>query len=328
MKKSILLGCTMLAVSGSAGAQIYHPQEGLKHTYSIVARDEATGQLGVAVQSHWFAVGTVVAWAKPGVGAVATQAMANIALGPKSLDLLAKGLEPDEVIAQLLAEDPGAAYRQLAVIDYSGNTAAHTGERCIAFAGHKTGKNYSLQANMMLTDDVVESMEKAWLASENLPFAERFLVTLEAAEAAGGDIRGRQSASLLIVKGTPTPNLWEERLIDLRVDDHAEPLEELRRLYTVHSAYQFMNEAEVALENGATELAMSTYQKALQLLPDNPEMPFWTAISLAQKGEMEQAEVLLQKVYAADPNWRELVRRLVPTGMLSLSESDLERLLK
>jgi uncharacterized Ntn-hydrolase superfamily protein len=328
MKKTILMGCTMLAASGSAISQIYHPQEGLKHTYSIVARDEATGELGVAVQSHWFAVGTVVAWAKPGVGAVATQAMANISLGPKSLDLLASGMPPDEVIAQLLADDPGAAYRQLAVIDYSGNSAAHTGDRCIAYAGHRIGKNYSLQANMMLKDGVVESMEKAWLSAQELPFAERFLVTLEAAEAAGGDIRGRQSASLLIVKGTATPNAWEERLIDLRVDDHAEPLEELRRLYLVHSAYRYMNEAEVALENGATEQAMNIYTKALKLMPDNPEMPFWTAISLAQKGEMEQAEALLQKVYAADPNWRELVRRLVPTGMLQLSEADLERLLK
>jgi uncharacterized Ntn-hydrolase superfamily protein len=328
MKKSILMGCTMLAASGTAFSQIYDPQEGLKHTYSIVARDEVTGELGVAVQSHWFAVGTVVAWAKPGVGAVATQAMANISLGPKSLDLLSQGIGPEEVIARLLAEDQGAAYRQLAVIDFSGNSAAHTGDRCIAYAGHRTGKNYSLQANMMLKDDVVESMEKAWLASKDLPFAERFLVTLEAAEAAGGDIRGRQSASLLIVKGTATPNVWEERLIDLRVDDHAEPLEELRRLYLVHSAYRYMNEAEVALENGATEQAMNTYNKALELMPDNPEMPFWTAISLAQKGEMEQAEALLQKVYAHDPNWRELVRRLVPTGMLQLSEQDLERLLR
>lgn len=328
MKNSLLIIMTMFASSGSAFSQFYHPQEGLKHTYSIVARDEATGQLGVAVQSHWFAVGTVVAWAKPGVGAVATQAMANISLGPKSLELLSKGMNPNDVIAQLLAEDPGAAYRQLAVMDFSGKSAAHTGERCIAFAGHRTGENYSLQANMMLKDGVIESMEKAWLASKDLPFAERFLVTLEAAEAAGGDIRGKQSASLLIVNGTPTLNIWEERLVDLRVDDHAEPLEELRRLYHVHSAYRYMNEAEVALENGDTDQAMTTYQKALQLMPDNAEMPFWTAISLAQKGEIEEAEALLQKVYASDPNWRELIRRLVPTGMLQLSEADLQRLLK
>jgi uncharacterized Ntn-hydrolase superfamily protein len=328
MNKTIIMGCALLAASGSAVSQIYHPHEGLKHTYSIVARDENTGELGVAVQSHWFAVGTVVAWAKPGVGAVATQAMANISLGPKSLDLLASGMHPDEIIVQLLADDPGAAYRQLAVIDYSGNSAAYTGDRCIAYAGHRTGKNYSFQANMMLNDGVVESMEEAWLASQDLPFAERFLVTLEAAEAAGGDIRGRQSASLMIVKGTATSNAWEERLLDLRVDDHAEPLEELRRLYLVHSAYRYMNEAEVALENGATEQAINIYKKALRLLPHNSEMPFWTAISLAQKGEMEQAEAMLQEVFASDPNWRELVRRLVPTGMLQLSEAELERLLR
>jgi uncharacterized Ntn-hydrolase superfamily protein len=308
-------------------AQFFDREEGLKHTYSIVARDEASGELGVAVQSHWFSVGSVVAWAKPGVGAVATQAMANISLGPKSLELLSKGMSPQEAMQQLLAADPGAAFRQLAILDAEGNSATHTGSNCIAFAGHANGKNYSVQANMMLTDSVVAAMDKAWHASSGKPLAERMLMVLEAAESVGGDIRGKQSACLLVVKGEATPNVWEEKVVDLRVDDHAQPLEELRRLWNVHSAYQFMNDGDVFMEKGDIPAAVKAYSSAMQLMPDNPEMPYWSAITLAQNGQMEEAMRLLKPVFNADPNWKELTRRLPVTGLLKLNEEDLKKIL-
>lgn len=323
-----LITLLTLIIPMESHAQFFDPYEGLKHTYSIVARDDSTGELGVAVQSHWFAVGTVVAWAKPGVGAVATQAMANISLGSKMLDLLEKGYSPQEAIDLLIVDDPGGAYRQLGVVDFKGKSAAHTGDNCIDYAGHLTGKDYAVQANMMLKDGVPGAMDKAWHASKGLPLAERLMHVLEAAEAAGGDIRGRQSASLLVVRGTPTANVWEERVIDLRVDDHSEPLQELRRLYEVHSAYRLMNDAEVLLENGETEQALNLYSKAMNKMPGNPEMPYWTAISLAQKGDINKAAELLQAVYAIDPNWRELTRRLPATGMLRLSDTDLKKLLE
>ena len=309
-------------------AQFFDREEGLKHTYSIVARDEVTGELGVAVQSHWFSVGSVVAWAKPGVGAVATQAMANISLGPKALELLSKGMSPQDAMKQLLAEDQGAAFRQLAILDGTGRSAKHTGSNCIAFAGHANGKNYSVQANMMLTDSVVAAMDKAWHLSSGKPLAERMLLVLEAAEGAGGDIRGKQSACLLVVRGTPTPNVWEEKVVDLRVDDHMQPLVELRRLWNVHSAYQFMNVGDVFMEKGDIPAAVEAYGNAMKLMPDNPEMPYWSAITLAQNGQMEDALRLLKPVFDADSNWKELTRRLPVTGLLKLSDENLKKILE
>jgi uncharacterized Ntn-hydrolase superfamily protein len=325
--KNILMWSLVLG-GVKAKAQFYNKEEGLKHTYSIVARDEKTGELGVAVQSHWFGVGNVVAWAKPGVGAVATQAMANISLGPKTLDLLAKGLSPEEALEKLLAEDQGASYRQLAAVDQYGNSAVHTGENCIQYAGHLSGRNYSVQANMMLKDGVIAAMDKAWHATSGQPLAERMLQVLEAAEGAGGDIRGRQSASLLVVRGTTTPNVWEERLIDLRVDDHEEPLIELRRLYKTHTAYQFMNQGDLYMEQGDTASAMVAYREAMHLLPDNPEMPFWAGITMAQNGKMEEALQLLRPIFRQNPHWKELTKRLIPVGLLKLNDADLKLLLE
>jgi uncharacterized Ntn-hydrolase superfamily protein len=319
---SLIVSCTKVK------AQFFNKEEGLKHTYSIVARDEKTGELGVAVQSHWFGVGTVVSWAKPGVGAVATQAMANISLGPKMLDLLAKGMSPQEAMEKLLGEDQGASYRQLAAVDQYGNSAVHTGDNCIQYAGHLSGKNYSVQANMMLKDGVIAAMDKAWHASSGQTLAERMLQVLEAAEGAGGDIRGRQSASLLVVRGIPTPNVWEERLIDLRVDDHEEPLIELRRLYNTHNAYQYMNQGDLYMEQGDTESAMKAYQEAMHLLPDNPEMPFWSGITLAQNSKMEEALQLLKPIFKQNPHWQELTKRLIPVGLLKISDADLKLLLE
>jgi uncharacterized Ntn-hydrolase superfamily protein len=225
-----------LLLGQSLAAQVYKKEAPLAHTYSIVARDPQTGELGVAVQSHWFSVGTAVSWAEAGVGAVATQSFTNKSFGIRGLDLLRRGLSASQALDSLLASDEGREVRQVAIIDIKGNVAVHTGKNCIDFAGHRTGENFSVQANMMLKETVPAAMEAAFLRSKGKPLAERLLLSLEGAQAAGGDIRGQQSAALLIVPGKSEGRPWDERTIDLRVDDHSLPLKELRRLYRVHLA--------------------------------------------------------------------------------------------
>jgi uncharacterized Ntn-hydrolase superfamily protein len=264
-------------------------------TYSIVARDPATGQLGVAVQSHFFAVGPVVPWLRAGVGAVATQAMAEISYGPKALDLLAAGATPDAALAELTAADERAATRQVAIVDATGAVATHTGERCIAEAGHRTGDGWSVQANMMTNATVPDAMAEAFTATEG-DLAFRLLAALDAAEAEGGDIRGRQSAALVVVGGGADVPHWDN-LYDVRVDDHPDPLGELRRLAEIRRAYRTMRPDDPAV--GA-----------------NPELRFWNALHLATTGDVPGARVLLDPIYAADDRWRELVRRLPAAGQL------------
>ena len=265
-------------------------------TYSIVARDRETGQLGVAVQSHFFAVGPVVPWARSGIGAVATQATVDISYGPDLLDLLAGGREPGDALRELVAADPGGAHRQVAVVDAAGRVATHTGERCIAEAGHRTGDGWSVQANMMTRPTVPDAMAEAFAAAEGeLPF--RLLAALDAAEAEGGDIRGRQSAALVVVAGTTDVPHWDN-VYDVRVDDHPEPLAELRRLVQIRRAYRTA---------AADDPAMG----------DNPELRFWTALHVATAGgRPDEARAMLDRIYAVDDRWRELVRRLPASGQL------------
>src|SRR3954465_625790 len=220
-----------------------------KGTYSIVARDSATGELAVGVQSHWFSVGTIVSWAEPGVGAVATQSLAEPAYGPRTLDLLRGGAPPEEAFARLTAEDEAASVRQLGAVDAQGRSAAHTGADCVAHAGDRRAPGYSCQANMMLTDSVPAAMAEAFDAAPG-PLDERLLAALDAAEAAGGDIRGRQSAVLLVVDANGEP--WR-RAVDLRVDDHPDPLTELRRLHRLHRAYELSERAEELTGGGRHE---------------------------------------------------------------------------
>lgn len=299
-------------------AQEGHPDT-FAHTFSIVARDAKTGEMGVAVQSHWFAVGTLVSWGKSGVGVVATQSLVNPAFGPEGLALMEQGLSAKEVKSRLITQDEGEAYRQAAFLDTQGNVATHTGSSCIAEASHAKGDGFSVQANMMLSNQVVPAMKKAFESSAELPLAERMIKAMEAAESVGGDIRGKQSAALLVVGPQKTDEPWTDKKIDLRVDDHTDPIGELRRLLTVHKAYDYMNAGDVAMEHGDMEQALQLYDQAQALQPQNIEMVFWKAVTLLNNNRDKEAIPLLQKVIAENSNWAELLSRLPRAGLLNLT---------
>ncbi len=286
-------------------------------TYSIVARDPTTGDLGVAVQSHWFAAG-LVCWARSGVGAVATQATALIDHGPLGLDLLAEGRDAEGALRGRLDADVEREVRQVAVLDRDGNVAAHTGGSCIPEAGHATGEGFSCQANMMRRDTVWGAMAEAYAGAPG-DLAERLLVALEAAEAEGGDIRGRQAARVLVVRAEPTDRPWEDVLVDLRVDDHPEPLPELRRLLEIKRAYDHLEAAEQAGLAGDLGQAERESMAAMGLAPGNPEISFWTAIALGGHDMIGEARELLRVPFAADPGWAELLRRLGDRGLMNVT---------
>lgn len=318
----------LLVNAWALSAQTYNSREPLAHTFSIVARDEKTGEMGVGVQSHWFSVGTSVSWAEAGAGAVATQSFVNKSFGPRGLELLKKGLSAKQVLDSLLSDDPGREVRQLAIVDKSGNVAAHTGSNCIQYAAHITGVQFSVQSNMMLTDKVNRAMASAFEKSAGKPLAERILLALEAAEAAGGDIRGKQSAALLVVPAKSEGKPWDERTVDLRVDDSQRPLPELRRLLKVHTAYQHMNNGDLAIEQNDMDKAMKEYGAAMKIMPDNLEMQYWTAVSLANNKQVNKALPIFKKVFALDKNWKELTRRLPAVNLLTVSESELRLILR
>jgi len=309
-----------------AGAQINEKGQ-LVHTYSIIAKDKATGEMAVGVQSHWFSVGTIVSWGQSGVGVVATQSFVNPAFGPDGIKLMKAGKDAKQVLDILIAGDEGRDYRQLAVLDAEGMVAAYTGKKCIASAGHMVGDQYSVQANMMLNDKVVPAMAEAFENNEGLPLAERIIRVLQAAEAAGGDIRGRQSAVLVVVGPDPAPHPWQDKKIDIRVDDHQEPLIELQRLLHVHRAYEHMNRGDLAVETGDMATALKEYGAAEQLFPDNLEMKYWKAVALANNQRLTEALPIFRQVFAADENWRELTRRLPESGLLNLPDDDLDKIL-
>jgi len=313
----------LLTIHGEAATAAPPPRA---HTYSIVAHDRETGELGVAVQSHWFSVGPVVPWAEAGVGAVATQSLVNVSFGPLALQMLASGLDPEAVLAGLLATDEGATLRQVAVMNAAGEVAAHTGERCIPAAGHLTGDGYSVQANLMVDETVWPAMAQAYESASG-DLAERMLQALEAAQAAGGDIRGRQSAALIVVAAESSGRPWADRRIDLRVDDAAEPLIELRRLLKIHRAYEHMNRGDEALGEGNVSLAMAEYATAADLYRGNPEIRYWQAVTMSGAGLLAEALPIFAEVFQADPSWRTLTPRLLQVGLLEVSEADLARIL-
>lgn len=295
-------------------------------TYSIVARDAATGELGVAVQSHWFAAGEIVPWAEAGVGAVATQAMPDVAYGPLGLDLMRVRKPAPDVLRALRAGDDGEQHRQVGMVDRDGNAAAHTGERCIREAGHRTGDGYSVQANMMLRDTVWDAMAEAFEASSGL-LAYRLLAALDAAEAQGGDIRGRQAAGIVVVRAEATGRPWADVVIRTRVDDHETPLAELRRLVDLKFAYDRMDRAEELELSGDLEGALNEQRTALAAYPENAEFAFWSAISMATQGRTDEARRTMAVALAAHPGWEELLRRLASDGFLEVSGEDLAELL-
>ncbi|MFZ5946730.1 MAG: DUF1028 domain-containing protein [Stygiobacter sp.] len=317
----------LIILTSLINAQIFKTDSPLAHTYSIVAIDPETGDMGVAVQSHWFSVGTIVSWGEAGVGVIATQSFVNASFGPHGLELLKSGLTAKEVLDKLISEDEGREFRQLAILDAKGNVAAFTGKNCIQPAGHITGKGYSVQANLMMNDKVWPAMSKAFENSKG-SFAERILDALDAAQKVGGDIRGKQSAALLIVRAKSTGKVWEDRLIDLRVEDSNEPLKELRRLYKVHQAYQHMNNGDLAVEKNDMNKAMQEYSTAMKMFPKNLEMKFWTAVALANKGNLEKALPMFKEIFKKDKNWKTLTPRLIPNGLLTVDENTLKEILK
>ena len=308
-------------------AQMPKPRDPFAHTYSIVARDPVTGDLAVGVQSHWFGVGNAVSWAEPGVGAVATQSFVNVSFGMRGLALMKEGKSPEEALAILLSDDEAREYRQVALIDTKGRVAVHTGSKCVEYAGHTSGENFSVQANMMLNDKVWPAMAKSFQKNKQLPLPERVLAAMQAGQAAGGDIRGQQSAALLVVKGTASDKPWSDKVLDLRVDDNPEPLKELERLLKVFRAYEHMNRGDLAIEKGDMPGAMAEYTAAEQMFPDNLEMQYWHAITLANGGKIAEAAAMLRKIYKKDKNWQEMTRRLPKAGLLTVSEKDLQKLL-
>jgi uncharacterized Ntn-hydrolase superfamily protein len=284
------------------------------HTFSIVARSES-GELGVAVQSHWFSVGAVVPWAQAGVGAVATQSFTEPAYGPHALGLLRAGLRAGDALDALLAADPGRDVRQVAVVDSAGEVAVHTGARCIPAAGHHVGDGYGVQANMMISDDVVPAMASAYEGTRG-PLAERLVAALEAGQAAGGDLRGQQSGALVVVKPRGTDRPWTDRCVALRVDDHSAPVAELRRLLTLHRAYEHMSHGDRAMGRADTRAALRHYRAAAALAPDHLEISYWHAVALATSGQVDAAIPLFRKVFAADAGWIELTGRLHVPGIV------------
>jgi uncharacterized Ntn-hydrolase superfamily protein len=280
-------------------------------TYSIVARDAETGQLGVAVQTCWFGVGSMVPWAEPGAGAVATQSFTEISYGPRGLELMRAGRDPASALRELLATDEGAAVRQVGMVDAGGRSAAHTGDGCVAAAGHLTESDVSVQANMMERDSVWPAMLAAYRGASG-DLADRLLVALRAADAEGGDIRGRQSAALLVVPGSGPP--WA-KTFDLRVEDHRAPLDELERLLRLARAYDASSRAGDLAGEGRMDEAVALDDRASSLAPDDPQIAFWHGLTLLGAGRMDEARPFFEQASGANPRFADYLRRLAAAGV-------------
>lgn len=281
----------------------------LAHTFSIVARDPQTGELGAAVQSHYFSVGPVVPWVEAGVGAVCTQSLVLVDYGPNGLDLMRSGMSARQALDSLLRADAHNEGRQVAMVDAKGGVAAYTGRACIPDAGHHSGAQYSVQANLMANDRIWSAMAKAY---ESAPgdLAERLLAALDAAQQAGGDIRGRQSAAIVVVKARSSGKPWADRLFDLRVEDSPEPLQELRRLVRLRRAYNLEDAGDNAIAEKRPAEALRHYEDAMKLAPDAVELQFWAAVSMYTNGRRQEALPLFKRVFAKEARWVPLVERL------------------
>jgi uncharacterized Ntn-hydrolase superfamily protein len=277
-------------------------------TYSIVARD-ATGALGVAVQSHWFSVGSLVTWGEPGVGAGATQSIPDAAIGPAALDALRDGAGAEAALARALAEDPELAMRQVGVVDAHGGAAAHTGDGCIPHAAHVLDRGLACQSNMMRNPGVSDAMAEAFRVADGQPLAERLLLALEAAEGVGGDVRGRQSSALLVL---PASGRRWDRTEELRVEDHEDPVGELRRLHVLHRAYALADEGDALLAAGRFEEAGAAFAQASSLAPQATELLFWAGLGAAQAGDFDAGVEQVREAIAQSGRWGELLDRLEP----------------
>jgi uncharacterized Ntn-hydrolase superfamily protein len=318
----------LAAATASATAQPADAPRGpLAHTFSIVARDPATGELGVAVQSHWFSVGSIVTWAEAGVGAVATQSFVDPSYGFKGLQMMKDGVPAPDALKRLVEADAQRDGRQVAFVDAQGRVGAFTGANAIAAAGHSMGVQYSVQANMMANDRVWPAMAQAFESTRG-DLATRLLAALEAAQAAGGDIRGKQSAALLIVKPVSTGRPWAgaDRVFDLRVEDHPDPITELKRLVRLARAYAHANRGDELFTEQKVEAALKEYAAATSYAPEILELPFWQAITLASVGRFAEAEPIFRQVFAKEPYWADLVPRLPAAGLLPKDAGLVERI--
>lgn len=295
-------------------------------TYSIVAFDKESGELGAAVQSHWFSVGSIVIWARSGVGAVATQSFVDPAYGALGLEMMQAGKTAEEALGGLLKADRAPEVRQVAMVDASGRVAVHTGKNCIADAGHYRGDGFSCQANMMLKNTVWKAMAGAFQSTKG-ELVDRLLAALEAAEKEGGDIRGKQSAAILVVRGKSSGVWWKDRLYDLRIEDHPEPIQEMKRLVRIAKAYNHMNQGDEFLTENKIKEATEEYRRAMDLYSGNPEMIFWPAVTMASTGKVEESLPLFQKVFALDPNWALLLQRLPEAGQFPKDKRLMRRIL-
>jgi uncharacterized Ntn-hydrolase superfamily protein len=280
-----------------------------------VARDAETGELGVAVQSHWFSVGSDVIWAEPGVGAVATQSFIEPDYGPLGLHLMRSGKSASQALEALVSVDEHSAVRQVGMVDANGEVANFTGAKAIIEYCDLTGDGFAVQANLMWKPTVCEAMAAAYESTDG-DLGERLMAALEAGEGEGGDIRGKQSAALLVVSGDRNQPAWGGRVFNLRVEDHPEPLMELRRLLTMNRAYNLVNQGDEHLTEGNIEMAVAAFSAAEALAPNNHEMVFWHAVTLAGAGQVEQALPLFEKAFSLWPKWRELIPRLPASGLL------------
>ena len=275
-------------------------------TYSIVARDPETGELGAAVQSHWFSVGSLCTWARPGVGAVATQSVVEPAYGPRALDRMADGDGAAEALAELLAADSLAGVRQVGVVDRHGEVAVHTGPDCIPCAGDVRGAHWSCQANMMASDTVPAAMSAAFERADG-DLAERLMKALDAAEGEGGDVRGRQSAALIVVPADGEP--WQMR-VQLRVEDHPDPVGELRRLLVLHRAYELAGRADELMAAGRADDAGDLYRRAADMAPASDELLFWSGLALAHTGDLDTGVDAVRRAIDSHRGWGLLLDRL------------------
>lgn len=288
-------------------------------TYSIVAYDFAAEELGVAVQSRYFSVGSVVPWAEAGVGAIATQSFVNVSYGPRGLELLRKGLTAKEVVEKLVGEDEGRDYRQLGVVDARGNAASYTGSKCLEWAGGKTGKGYAVQGNILANENVVEAMAEAYKSTKG-SLAERLVAALDAGENAGGDARGRQSAALLVVKKNAGRGGYGDRFIDLRVEDHPDPVNELKRLLKLHRVYYLIDEAEAKFTKGVFEEAVADITEALKIKPDCDDAYLDLGLIYLRARRFREALEAFKKAVDINPKIVVVIRQIPKLGIVEFPE--------
>ncbi len=295
-------------------------------TMSIIARDPQTGELGVAVESHYFSGGPVCPWAEAGVGAVTTQATAEPLYGQLGLEMMRYGKDAPAVLKALLAADSASETRQVAIIDARGNVAAHTGSRIAPAAGHLTGKNYSVQGNTMSSEKVWPAMARAF-EQKTGDLVDRLLAALEAGQEAGGDIRGQQTAAIIVVSGTSTRRPWKDRIFDLRVEDSPQPITELKRLVRLQRAYRLAFKGDDSASEKNWDQAINSYRKAVELAPEKEELRYGLATVLLQAGRDEESLPIFRQVFREHPIWVEITKRNVMSGDLPNDTARIQRVL-